>query len=191
MSRYDFPEARGLILSNVWMDSNLTSCHFWSILLLALSKMLKMINEDKSGFEYPNWQHLKNYCRPKNLINVLLWTVEKRSFGHLKRVWWYSLVMEWTQSHLDFVMKCAFIFRIKSGHMFWLMPLNTLPLCGISSSRITTVQITFIFICQTHLVFGKCVCTCIRKHSYGITDIPRWMLIHRVTQWEYMLSLFI
>ena len=33
------------------------------------------------------------------------------------------------------------------------------------SMLISTVQITFIFICQTNLVFGKCVCTCVRKHS--------------------------
>ena len=31
-----------------------------------------------------------------------------------------------------------------------------------------TVQITFSFICQTHLVFGKCVCTCVRKHSNAL-----------------------
>ena len=28
-----------------------------------------------------------------------------------------------------------------------------------------TVEITFIFIGQTRLVFGKCVCTCVTKHS--------------------------
>ena len=32
-------------------------------------------------------------------------------------------------------------------------------------SCVYTVQITFIFIGQTHLVFGKRVCTCVTKHS--------------------------
>ena len=31
--------------------------------------------------------------------------------------------------------------------------------------RSATVQITFIFIGQTRLVFGNCVCTCVTKHS--------------------------
>ena len=33
-----------------------------------------------------------------------------------------------------------------------------------------TVQITFIFIGQTRLVFGKCVCTCVTKHSKRISN---------------------
>ena len=32
-------------------------------------------------------------------------------------------------------------------------------------SSMCTVQITFIFIGQKHLVFGKRVCTCVMKHS--------------------------
>ena len=36
---------------------------------------------------------------------------------------------------------------------------NSLQLC------VYTVQITFILIGQTRLVFGNCVCTCATKHS--------------------------
>ena len=39
------------------------------------------------------------------------------------------------------------------------------------SMLLSTVQITFIFICQTHLVFGKCVCTCVRIHSNGFRTL--------------------
>ena len=38
-----------------------------------------------------------------------------------------------------------------------------------------TVQITFIFICQTHLVFGKCVCTCVMKHSNVFRTSLNWL----------------
>ena len=38
-----------------------------------------------------------------------------------------------------------------------------------------TVQITFIFICQTHLVFRKCVCTCFRKHLDAVRTSLNWL----------------
>ena len=41
--------------------------------------------------------------------------------------------------------------------------------------QVPTVQITFIFIWQTHLVFGKCVCTCVRKHSNTFRTSLNWL----------------
>ena len=38
-----------------------------------------------------------------------------------------------------------------------------------------TVQITFIFIGQTHLVFGKRVCTCFTKHSNAFRTFLNWL----------------
>ena len=38
-----------------------------------------------------------------------------------------------------------------------------------------TVQITFIFIVQTRLVFGKCVCTCVTKHSNAFRTFLNWL----------------
>ena len=38
-----------------------------------------------------------------------------------------------------------------------------------------TVQITFIFIGQTHLVFGKRVCTCVTKHSNAFQTFLNWL----------------
>ena len=38
-----------------------------------------------------------------------------------------------------------------------------------------TVQITFIFIGQTHLVFGKRVCTCVTKHSNEFRTFLNWL----------------
>ena len=38
-----------------------------------------------------------------------------------------------------------------------------------------TVQITFIFIGQTHLVFGKRVCTCVMKHSNVFRTFLNWL----------------
>ena len=38
-----------------------------------------------------------------------------------------------------------------------------------------TVQITFIFIGQTRLVFGKCVCTCVTKHSNAFRTFLNWL----------------
>ena len=38
-----------------------------------------------------------------------------------------------------------------------------------------TVQITFIFIGQTHLVFGKRVCTCVTKHSNAFRTFLNWL----------------
>ena len=38
-----------------------------------------------------------------------------------------------------------------------------------------TVQITFIFIGQTHLVFGKRVCTCATKHSNAFRTFLNWL----------------
>ena len=38
-----------------------------------------------------------------------------------------------------------------------------------------TVQITFIFIGQTHLVFGKCICTCATKHSNAFRTFLNWL----------------
>ena len=41
--------------------------------------------------------------------------------------------------------------------------------------RECTVQITFIFIGQTHLVFGKRVCTCVTKHSNAFQTFLNWL----------------
>ena len=38
-----------------------------------------------------------------------------------------------------------------------------------------TVQITFIFIGQTRLVFGKCVGTCVTKHSNAFRTFLNWL----------------
>ena len=40
---------------------------------------------------------------------------------------------------------------------------------------IYTVQITFIFIGQMRLVFGKCVCTCVTKHSNAFRTFLNWL----------------
>ena len=40
---------------------------------------------------------------------------------------------------------------------------------------VLTVQITFIFIGQTPLVFGKCVCTCATKHSNAFRTFLNWL----------------
>ena len=37
------------------------------------------------------------------------------------------------------------------------------------------VQITFIFIGQTRLVFGNCVCTCATKHSNAFRTFLNWL----------------
>ena len=37
------------------------------------------------------------------------------------------------------------------------------------------VQITYIFIGQTRLVFGKCVCTCVTKHSNAFQTFLNWL----------------
>ena len=37
------------------------------------------------------------------------------------------------------------------------------------------VQITFIFIGQTHLVFRKCVCTGVTKHSNAFRTFLNWL----------------
>ena len=42
-------------------------------------------------------------------------------------------------------------------------------------STYITVQITFIFIGQTHLVFGKRVCTCVTKHSNAFRTFLNWL----------------
>ena len=38
-----------------------------------------------------------------------------------------------------------------------------------------TVQITFIFIGQTRLIFGKRVCTCVTKHSNAFRTFLNWL----------------
>ena len=43
------------------------------------------------------------------------------------------------------------------------------------SQVLCTVQITFIFIGQTHLVFGKRVCTCATKHSNAFRTFLNWL----------------
>ena len=45
----------------------------------------------------------------------------------------------------------------------------------ISDKGDHTVQITFIFIGQTHLVFGKRVCTCVTKHSNAFRTFLNWL----------------
>ena len=42
-------------------------------------------------------------------------------------------------------------------------------------NRQPTVQITFIFIGQTRLVFGKRVCTCVTKHSNEFRTFLNWL----------------
>ena len=42
-------------------------------------------------------------------------------------------------------------------------------------SILLTVQITFVFIGQTHLVFGKRVCTCVTKHSNAFRTFLNWL----------------
>ena len=44
-----------------------------------------------------------------------------------------------------------------------------------NANKLTTVQITFIFIGQTRLVFGKCVCTCVTKHSNAFRTFLNWL----------------
>ena len=44
-----------------------------------------------------------------------------------------------------------------------------------SYSSYCIVQITFTFICRTHLVFGKCICTCVRKHSNAFRTSLNWL----------------
>ena len=46
---------------------------------------------------------------------------------------------------------------------------------GGSVIKCYTVQITFIFIGQTHLVFGKRVCTCVMKHSNAFRTFLNWL----------------
>ena len=46
---------------------------------------------------------------------------------------------------------------------------------NISKNILYTVQITFIFIGQTRLVFGKCVCTCVTKHSNAFRTFLNWL----------------
>ena len=48
-------------------------------------------------------------------------------------------------------------------------------LCVSSPISHHTVQITFIFIGQTHLVFGKRVCTCVMKHSNAFRTFLNWL----------------
>ena len=45
----------------------------------------------------------------------------------------------------------------------------------VSLFSLITVQITFIFIGQTHLVFGKRVCTCVTKHSNAFRTFLNWL----------------
>ena len=44
-----------------------------------------------------------------------------------------------------------------------------------NNDPVDTVQITFIFIGQTHLVFGKRVCTCVPKHSNTFRTFLNWL----------------
>ena len=53
--------------------------------------------------------------------------------------------------------------------------LGTLFLLRNHIDSISTVQITFIFIGQTHLVFGKRVCTCVTKHSNAFRNFLNWL----------------
>ena len=46
---------------------------------------------------------------------------------------------------------------------------------GATILSTSTVQITFIFIGQTHLVFGKRVCTCVTKHSNAFRTFLNWL----------------
>ena len=43
------------------------------------------------------------------------------------------------------------------------------------TTNVCTVQITFIFIGQTHLVFGNHVCTCVTKHSNAFRTFLNWL----------------
>ena len=52
---------------------------------------------------------------------------------------------------------------------------NLLELHSFCRILHTTVQITFIFIGQTHLVFGKRVCTCVTKHSNEFRTFLNWL----------------
>ena len=54
-------------------------------------------------------------------------------------------------------------------------PPNGYLLKYTKSTRAYTVQITFIFIGQTHLFFGKRVCTCVTKHSNAFRTFLNWL----------------
>ena len=56
-------------------------------------------------------------------------------------------------------------YHFKVSSFFWLKIKET----------IYTVQITFIFIGQTNLVFGKRVCTCLTKHSNAFRTFLNWL----------------
>ena len=48
-------------------------------------------------------------------------------------------------------------------------------LIKIGADVLCTVQITFFFIGQTRLVFGKCVCTCVTEHSNAFQTFLNWL----------------
>ena len=69
--------------------------------------------------------------------------------------------------HCCWYMKYHILIEIKSSE--FVACVSCILVCAY------TVQITFIFICQTHLVFGKCVCTCVKKHSNAFRTSLNWL----------------
>ena len=84
--------------------------------------------------------------------------------------------------------KCVWVFRNTGANAFAknqarlayedkrdLYCINILKEDIHSGDHSRTVQITFIFIGQTHLVFGKRVCTCVTKHSNAFRTYLNWL----------------
>ena len=68
------------------------------------------------------------------------------------------------------VKTCMYKINVKYVHI-WILVLGSRLECKMTH----TVQITFIFIGQTHLVFGKRVCTCVMKHSNAFRTFLNWL----------------
>ena len=74
----------------------------------------------------------------------------------------------------DFYLTMIFYLVNRSRYFLVHVILHT---CCMAATRqnIDTVQITFIFIGQTRLVFGKRVCTCVMKHSNAFRTFLNWL----------------
>ena len=124
------------------------------------------------------WDHRQRLCTVETLYLFLSLKCLRR--GRVRNIW----------SRNSLTVVTARVFCVVSGFFYFhpqcqgRMHLRFYVICEPRSNNETpapnwdglpTVQITFIFIGQTHLVFGKRVCTCVTKHSNVFRTFLNWL----------------
>ena len=145
---------------------------------------------DRTDVSLYAYEQMSHYMCMNKYLTICVWTnislYVYEQISHYMCMNKYLTICVWTDSSLYAYEQMSHYMRMNrcltirvwtnislyalSAYEFWL---------SLHQDRFLTqkthVQITFIFIGQTRLVFGKCVCTCVTKHSNAFRTFLNWL----------------